>query len=146
VIESECPICCVAVGARTPPGGAPVREAGFLVLGSLDARRVAGWMVIAPERHVVGWDALSSEEASLLGDLIRRASAAIKAETGAERVYTAHFSEVVPHLHVHLVPRGPLVPKEDRGPGFLFDKAPRADALEADAAARRILARLREAR
>jgi diadenosine tetraphosphate (Ap4A) HIT family hydrolase len=72
------------------------------------------------------------------------ALAACRAEApGAERVHVAVFAEAVPHLHVHLVPRGPEVPPEDRGPGFLFDRAPRVSPERADALARAIVARLR---
>jgi diadenosine tetraphosphate (Ap4A) HIT family hydrolase len=139
---ASCVFCDLGAGRLAPPGGALHREGGLLLAGSLDPRPVAGWCVVAPARHVAGWDALEPAEAAALGGLLRRAAAAVRAATAAERVYVASFAEAVPHLHVHLFPRGAGVPAEARGPRFLFDGAPRATAAEVAASARAVVERV----
>ncbi len=142
-MTAPCPICDVAAGKVTPVGGAISREHGFLFHAALDPRPVAGWMTLAPERHVEGFDALTEGEAGTLGTLLARGVGAVKAITGAPKIYVACFAEVVPHLHLHLVPRGPDVPAADRGPRYLFDLAPRSDAETVARTARAIVERLR---
>lgn len=129
----ECVFCA-------PPGeGGAVLE-GFTVRPA--AEPVIGWMIVAPERHLEGWDALAGEDAAALGRLLRRTVAAVRAATRAPKVYVAHFAEVVPHFHVHVIPRPEAVPPEDRGARMLFERAPRAAPEAAAAAAREILARI----
>lgn len=134
---SACPFC-------NPPEEA-ARESGFLFLPSQDPARVEGWMVLAPERHVEGWDRLTPKESRVLGDLIRRGVQSVRAATGAPKVYVAVFAEQVPHLHVHLFPRGPGVPPERRGPRLLFEATRGATAESTAAAAAAILETFRRA-
>jgi diadenosine tetraphosphate (Ap4A) HIT family hydrolase len=61
-------------------------------------------------------DELTAPEARALGPLLQRACAALRAATGAERVYTLFLGEAVAHLHFHLIPRAPDLPPELRGP------------------------------
>src|SRR5438067_10710357 len=101
----SCLFCDLSRGRLAPPSDAIHRASGVLFCGSLDPRLVAGWMVLAPERHVENWDDLTEAEAVALGHLIRRGVAAVRKITGAPKVYVASFAEAVPHLHVHLFPR-----------------------------------------
>jgi diadenosine tetraphosphate (Ap4A) HIT family hydrolase len=78
-----------------------------------------------------------------MGLLITRLSNALKACTGAEKVYTVFYGEVIPHLHVHLTARYPDTPAEylrwkiEDWPG-----APRGNADEIAALCRRLRAAL----
>ena len=85
-----------------------------------------GWLILAPLRHVQALDELTADEALALGDLLRKASVALKSDTGCEKTYVMLFAEAegFAHLHLHLVPRMPDQPDDRRGPevfGYLND-------------------------
>jgi diadenosine tetraphosphate (Ap4A) HIT family hydrolase len=85
-----------------------------------------GWLILAPLRHVLALDELTSDEAIALGTLVRKASIALKSVTGCEKTYVMLFAEAegFAHLHFHVVPRMPDQPDERRGPqvfGYLKD-------------------------
>ncbi|MFL5944608.1 MAG: HIT family protein [Gaiellaceae bacterium] len=48
---------------------------------------------------------LTAEESASLGPLIQKASRALMAALGAERVYVVSMGELVHHVHIYLVPR-----------------------------------------
>lgn len=88
-----------------------------------------GWLILAPLRHVHALDELTEDEALVLGDLLRKASIALKTVTGCEKTYVMLFAEAegFAHLHVHVVPRMRDQPDERRGPdvfGYLKDGRP----------------------
>lgn len=66
-----------------------------------------GWLVLVPLRHLYALDELDRDESQALGDLLRRATRALRRVTGCEKTYAMSFSEAegFRHLHVHLVPR-----------------------------------------
>jgi len=64
----------------------------------------------------------------------------VRAETPCEKTYVAVFSEVLPHLHVHVIARPPSLPEADCGPRVFA--TPPVPAHEAEDVARRVLARL----
>jgi diadenosine tetraphosphate (Ap4A) HIT family hydrolase len=112
----------LAVHARLEPGGVP------------------GWMVVAPVRHVERLEALTPQEQALLMPLVVEVAAALQAETPCEKTYVAVFSEVVCHLHVHVIARPPGLAEADRGPR-VFAARP-VDEGASEAVSRRVLARL----
>jgi len=77
-------------------------------------------------------DQLTADEATTLGDLLRRASIALQAVLGCQKTYVMLFAEAegFAHLHVHVVPRMPDQPHDRRGPavfGYLADSHPVAE-------------------
>jgi diadenosine tetraphosphate (Ap4A) HIT family hydrolase len=64
---------------------------------------------------------LSPAEASALGPLLQRLSAALEATTGATKCYILFFAEApgFEHLHIHIVPRLKDLPPERIGPGVI---------------------------
>jgi diadenosine tetraphosphate (Ap4A) HIT family hydrolase len=110
------------VHARLEPGGVP------------------GWMIVAPERHVESLEALTSAERQALLPLVAEVSAALRAETPCAKTYVAVFSEVLPHLHVHVIARPPGLAEAFRGPR-VFAAAP-VLAREAEEVSERVLAHL----
>lgn len=87
---------------------------------------LVGWLVLVPLRHVHALDELTAEEALTLGDLLRKATVALRSVTGCEKTYVMLFAEAegFAHLHVHVVPRMPDQPADRRGPavfGYLED-------------------------
>lgn len=87
---------------------------------------VAGWMVLIARPHAASPGELDDAQAASLGPILRRCHRALTAATGAPRIYVAALGELVPHVHVHLVPRFDDAPR-----GFaLFDRQRAAQAGE----------------
>jgi diadenosine tetraphosphate (Ap4A) HIT family hydrolase len=103
---------------------------------------VPGWILIMANRHSDDWMwGLSDQEASTLGLLIQRLSAAAKAEAGAECVYMMGFGEQNRHFHFMLLTRSESMGAADlKGPG-LMENAPK---LANRGEAIRVGARIRE--
>jgi len=68
------------------------------------AAEVEGFSYLEPLRHIRWITELDGEEARTFGDVIARATSALKEATGAEVVYVYVFGSGIPHLHVHLAP------------------------------------------
>ena len=65
------------------------------------------WMLLVPRRpNVVEIIDLSEAQRAQLMAEIARASKAIKAMTGCEKINVAALGNVVPQLHVHVIARG----------------------------------------
>ena len=84
-----------------------------------DDARFPGRCVLALDEHATLLEELSVERVSRLALDTRDAARAIRAVTEAPRINYAAFGNVVPHVHVHLIPR--------HGP---WDTAPRATAWD----------------
>ncbi len=104
---------------------------------------VAGFAHLEPHRHIPYITDLAGPEAVTLGPVLARATAALRAATGADKVYVSVFGDRVPHLHFNLAPfhpGGPLV----GGAGQVRADAGSAELVAHEAAAsavRRALAR-----
>lgn len=71
-----------------------------------------GHLLLATKRHIPGFADLTEPEAQRVGLLIARLSQVLKICTSAEKVYVTSYSEVTPHLHIHLTARYPGTPAE----------------------------------
>jgi len=69
-----------------------------------------GHLLLVTKRHVPGLAELNDAEGQAVGLSLARLSTALKASTGADKVYAEAYYEVNPHLHVHLVARYPATP------------------------------------
>jgi diadenosine tetraphosphate (Ap4A) HIT family hydrolase len=140
---TPCAACDVASGARVPPGGIVLRERGFVAHAVLDASPLAGWLVLASERHARAWVDLGAEELAALAPLAARIMAAQRAALGAEHVYAFAIGDVLRHFHLHLVPRFADTPERLRGrrcfEGRPEDARPEAEIAAAAAAVARAL-------
>ena len=76
-----------------------------------------GWLVLLPLRHVEALADLRPEEAAALGPLLQRVSSALVEVLGCEKTYVILFAEApgFQHLHFHVVPRMPGLPREQKG-------------------------------
>jgi diadenosine tetraphosphate (Ap4A) HIT family hydrolase len=111
-----CVACEANAGQRTTPGGVIHQDAHWRLEHALSPAPLAGWLILKPLRHCEGLEELTEAEADALGPLLRRACAALRAATGADKVYSAFWGEAVAHLHIHLIPRAPDLPDDLRGP------------------------------
>ncbi|MFI5942770.1 HIT family protein [Streptomyces uncialis] len=79
---------------------------------------VPGFAHLEPLRHIPFVTDLDGPEAVSLGPALARATTAIQAATGAEKVYVYVFGDRLPHLHFNLAPHHPDGPLTG-GPGLL---------------------------
>ena len=93
---------------------------------------VPGWLFLELRRHAEGPMGMDPAEAGEVGHHLVELSAAIRAATGAEKVYVVAFGEVYAHFHLLLLPRMPFAPPEETGPALLLR---RQDLLDGPASA-----------
>ena len=79
----------------------PAGEAGTTFLG---------YLFVETRRHVAYLDALTDTEAEAIGRAVRRAARGLRAELGAEFVFSAIAGRGVAHFHQHLFVRHPGTP------------------------------------
>jgi len=75
-----------------------------------------GTLFIESRRHFLDYSEMTDEEAGTLGGVLKSIFAALRAHTGAERIYHVLLLEGVPHFHAWIVPRR----KEDSERGMKF--------------------------
>ena len=100
-----CAVCNFEHPARRSPELVAWEDDHWIVRHHMLPAPLAGWFMLVSRRHLGGPADLSDAEAAAFGPAMRRVSQAIKAVTGAPKVYAIAFGEGAPHLHVHLVPR-----------------------------------------
>jgi len=110
-----CLACDLVSGGRISPGGILLREGGFALHVLADPSPIAGWLVLTSERHARAWYDLTPAEAATLGPLAARIMNAQRAALGAEHVYAFAIGDLLPHFHLHLVPRYADTPERLRG-------------------------------
>ena len=98
-----CLACELSQGLQPLPGGSIFRTDHWLVehcLGPLGL----GTLVVKPKRHVTAVAELTDEEASELGDLLRRSSKVAGQLVDAEQVYNCLWSHAGGRpVHIHFV-------------------------------------------
>jgi histidine triad (HIT) family protein len=102
-----------------------------------------GHLLLRTKRHVPGLAELTEDEGQAIGLAVARLSKALKACTGAEKVYAEAYYEVVPHLHLLLTARYPGMPQEFwRWKIGEWPDAPKGGAREVMALCERLRAQL----
>jgi diadenosine tetraphosphate (Ap4A) HIT family hydrolase len=108
-------VACDSVRGRRPVPGGPV-HAGLL--WQVDHRPgpalVLGYLFVKTIRHVESLAELSRDEAEALGPVLRATCRAVEDVLGAERVHVASWGEGVRHVHFHVLPRTPGLPRGNR--------------------------------
>ena len=97
--------------------------------------------VVAYRGHVNELFELAAPELGLFMQDVARAARAIKAATGAKKINYGAYSDKLPHLHFH------LVPKYEGGPnwGSTFEMMPANKVLRTDAECAAMIAAIRTA-
>lgn len=118
----SCPIC------DRQKSSAPLYEDEYWVVRHSTETNIVGYMLIEAKRHFLDMADATENEASSFGPLLARVTKAVHRLTKAERVYTFTLGEVVPHHHVHVIPRTSQLPRAYRGRGILtYPLQPAAD-------------------
>ncbi len=118
------PCLTCALIARRDAGDAPLWDAiqrtdHWDVVHSYNTS-LPGWLVLIARRHVTAIDELTPDEATELGLLLQRTSAALRAVVGCVKTYVIQFAEAAehPHVHFHVIPRMADQPDERRSLGI----------------------------
>lgn len=128
---TACEICRREAAEHEPLGGWVLRtEHWSACVGP--GFEVPGWLFLELRRHAEGPMAMDPAEAGEVGHHLVELSDAIRAATGAEKVYVVAFGEVYAHFHLLLLPRMPFAPPEETGPALLLR---RQDLLDGPASA-----------
>lgn len=93
---------CAVCGFAQPR---PIAQLRATTLAFYDDARFPGRAVLVLGEHAELIEALPIETARDLALDVRQAAAAVRAASGARRINYAAFGNVVPHVHVHLIPR-----------------------------------------
>ncbi len=110
----DCLFCNIQRGL-TPLIGGPLYEDDLVFAHHFhvgEGPTYLGHLLLETKRHTPGFADLTSAEARAVGLLTTRLSSALRACTGAEKVYSVFYGEVTPHLHVHLTARYHDTPAE----------------------------------
>lgn len=83
----------------------PIARLRVSTLAFYDDARFPGRGVLVLNAHATLIEDLPLEQARDLALDVRQAANAIRAGSGARRINYAAFGNVVPHVHVHLIPR-----------------------------------------
>ncbi len=113
-----CGTCQANRGELRAPGGIIYDDGLWRLEHALEPVPLAGWLVLKPLRHVESMADLTSEEAAAFGPLVARVTAAIEHLLAPARTYLCLFAEAdgFAHIHFHLIPRAPDLPREYHGP------------------------------
>lgn len=77
-----------------------------------------GYCILVLKRHAVELDELSPEERTALIEDVARVSHAIRAVCSPTKLNYEILGNVVPHIHVHIIPRYTTDPTWDRAAWF----------------------------
>ena len=119
----DCFVCANNALVGSHPPREEIEVSGTWRIAHAFGTSLPGWLVVVPMRHVAALDELEPAEAGQLGEVLRRASKALRVVTGCEKAYFVFFAEQegFAHLHVHVIPRMSWFSAEQRGPGvFCF--------------------------
>ena len=113
---------------RISPGPVIYEGRGWLVEHAYPSS-LLGWLVIVLRRHATALHELTQAEATELGQLQRAVARVLHTRFGTEKEYAICYGEApgFSHLHTHMVPRDPTLPREQVGGGvFVHLRSPDA--------------------
>lgn len=133
--SSFCPSCaiCNRQSERSLNPNLVVWETDDWLLRHSLETNIVGYLVLESKRHFLDLSEATKKECDGLPFMLQSATSALRRVAEAERVYTYTLAEVVPHYHVHMVPRTATMPRAYRGRGILqFPISPGADTTLAE--------------
>jgi diadenosine tetraphosphate (Ap4A) HIT family hydrolase len=103
--RSDCFICKVQDALEGEPVGAIFEGKHFVVEHAPLNLSRAGTVIVESRRHLLDFAEMTPAESEELGSVLKRLVPAVKATTGAHRVYFLALMERAPHFHLWLVPK-----------------------------------------
>ena len=117
-MKETCELCRLLEDPESICGGTLLETDHFAVIHHQPPVDVEGWLIAVPKRHVESQSDLNDIELAELVSLEKKLTLLLEKNFHAERVYRVCFSEIVRHIHFHLIPRTADVPAHRRGPGI----------------------------
>jgi diadenosine tetraphosphate (Ap4A) HIT family hydrolase len=114
--STKCDLCNLIENPVRITGGIVHQSEYFYVIHHQPPVDIKGWLIIVPGRHIESQTELTREELDELIHLQAKFTSHLKGLLLPERIYWVCFSEVVRHIHFHLIPRAENLPVERRGP------------------------------
>ena len=113
-VKDGCPICLTQ-----SPKERVIYEDSLWRLRHSGESNILGYLILEPKRHFLDLSEATDTECATMGPLLRKILKAMKQVIDCERIYTCTLAELVPHYHVHIIPRTEATPKSFRGRGML---------------------------
>jgi diadenosine tetraphosphate (Ap4A) HIT family hydrolase len=116
-LADGCYSCGLETAAEVPPSERVLVTDHWRV-GHAFGTSLPGWLVAVPRRHQLSLAELEPDAAAELGPLLADLTRALQQVTGCLKTYVILLAEAegFAHLHLHVVPRMPDQPAEERGP------------------------------
>ena len=90
---------------------------------------IAGYLVLESKRHFLDLSEANDQECASYGGVLKAVTQTIRRVTKCSRVYTFSLAEMVPHFHLHVIPRTNYLPPAYRGRGIMsYPVSPSLDA------------------
>ena len=104
-MNNNCLTCQYNQDPNKSPGGW-IREYDRWILEHINEPiPVLGWLILKTKRHIEGITGMNSEESKELGEILNIVPKIQKEICNAGQIYIICFTELVSHLHIHLIPR-----------------------------------------
>lgn len=104
-MNDNCLSCQYNKDPEKSPGGW-VKEYNYWILEHINEPiPILGWLVLKTKRHTEGITGMNSDEAKELGEILNTIPKLQKELCNAGQIYVMCFTELVSHLHIHLIPR-----------------------------------------
>ena len=89
-----------------PPGGYIYEDEHWMVCHAPGKLGPLGTLFIESKRHFLDYSEMTDEEATSLGNILKRVYHALRMSMEMERIYQLSTMEGQPHFHCWIVPRG----------------------------------------
>lgn len=100
---------------------------------------IPGYFILESKRHFLDLSEASLAECQTYGPTLKNIMDAVRRTTDCSRVYTFSLAEMVPHYHLHIIPRTEYLPRTYRGRGIMsYPLQPAADAGVVDLVCQRV--------
>ena len=80
---------------------------------------IPGYFILESRRHFLDLSEASDSECLSYGFILKKVMDAVRRTTDCTRVYTFSLAEMVPHYHLHVIPRTNNLPRAYRGRGIM---------------------------
>lgn len=101
----DCLTCYYNQHPEEVPGGHIKAYQHWILEHICEPIPVAGWLVLKTKRHTEGIIGLNEVEGQELGEILTALPSILQQITCAEKIYMICMTELVEHLHIHLIPR-----------------------------------------
>ncbi len=106
ITGARCPVCdLIATAQQQDKHLRPIADMRFSRLFLAKNQYVPGYCVLICHRHVIEPHELTAEERALFFDDVSVAGQVLQAAFTADKMNYNILGNVVPHLHVHIIPR-----------------------------------------